>query len=212
MARLPGMPIRGHTVVARFIVILLTCAVITQCSRSTRDPLKAGERVPDFSLDSLAGQKVALKDLRNKGVVLVNFWATWCAPCKTEIPLLDEVYDKLQDKGFTVVGVSVQERKDTVAAFCRKNQVRYPILFDPDGDVAKQYGVFAFPTTVVVNREGVVLLQEIKTLDRETLSKIESIVADNTAASDGSGDKSLQSAAERGRGRLQAPAHLTGIW
>src|SRR5690242_19524112 len=102
-------PVRGRAVAVRLMLIMLTCAVFTQCSQSPRDPLNAGERVPDFSLEDLAGHMVALKDLRNNGVVLVNFWATWCVPCKTEIPLLDQIYNKLQDKGFTVVAVSGQE-------------------------------------------------------------------------------------------------------
>jgi peroxiredoxin len=211
MARLFGMSIRRRAVAARFMA-MLTCVVFTQCSQSPRDSLNAGERVPDFSLEDLAGHRVALKDLRNKGVVLVNFWATWCVPCKTEIPLLDQIYNKLQDKGFTVVGVSVQERKDTVAAFCRKNPVRYPVVVDPDGAVAKQYGVFAFPTTVVVNREGIVLLQEIKKLDQETLSKIESMVEENRTARQTIVDQLLPAAGERDQGHLQAFAHSARLW
>jgi peroxiredoxin len=167
---------RRRTIALRLIAVMLACAALTQCSRSMREPLGAGERAPEFSLDSLAGEKVALKDLKKKGIVLLNFWATWCAPCKAEIPLLDQLSEKLQDKGLTVVGVSVQERKDSVAAFCRKNRVKYPILLDSDADVSKQYGVFAFPTTIVLSQDGVVLLQQSKTLDQQTLLTIESMV------------------------------------
>ena len=115
----------------------------------------AGGEAPDFTLESRAGGAVSLAGLRGQ-VVLVNFWATWCAPCRQEMPLLDAIYRRYEPMGFTLLGVNVEPDSRLSERFLRDTPVTFPILFDPDEQVSKLYSVAAMPSTVIVDRKGVV--------------------------------------------------------
>jgi peroxiredoxin len=146
------------------------------CSRTASELPQVGQRAADFSLQNLAGKRLALKDFRKQGVILVNFWATWCAGCKEEIPLLNEIHRKYQNKGLEIVGISVEEEREVVASFSRKHQIEYPVVLDSSGDVAKQYGLLAYPSTLIVGGDGTVLYQRAAVLDRAALAAIESML------------------------------------
>ena len=109
---------------------------------------------PDFTLPTLAGDSLRLSDLRGQ-TVLLNFWATWCAPCVQEIPELIALHDELSPHGFTVVGVSLdQEGADLIRPFTERLGITYPIPID-DGSTAEAYGgVWALPTTYVIDPDG----------------------------------------------------------
>jgi cytochrome oxidase Cu insertion factor (SCO1/SenC/PrrC family) len=115
-----------------------------------------GHPAPSFTLATLAMQELPLSSLRGK-VVLLNFWATWCKPCKSELPLLSSWYRKLRAHGFTVVGVDQAEGISDVAAFVQRLHVPYPIALDSDGTVANRYNVSGTPTTLLLDRRGVVV-------------------------------------------------------
>jgi thiol-disulfide isomerase/thioredoxin len=87
-------------------------------------------------------------------VVLINFWASWCGPCREEMPLLNALHKKYQALGFTVLGVNVEEDTNKARAFLKDFPVDFPILLDTTNQVSKQYEVLAMPTTVVVDRDG----------------------------------------------------------
>lgn len=108
---------------------------------------------PDFVLKSNSGQNLRLSELRGE-VVLINFWATWCGPCRQEMPLLDELHQRYKDMGFTVLGVNVENKPEKADALLAENPVSFPILYDTQSDVSKLYGVDAMPTTVLVDRDG----------------------------------------------------------
>lgn len=110
---------------------------------------------PDFVLPTLAGDSLRLSDLRGQ-TVLLNFWATWCAPCLEEIPELIALHDELSPHGFTVVGISIDpEGADLVGPFSEDLGITYPLPLDTDGSVAEAYGgVWALPTTYVIDAEG----------------------------------------------------------
>lgn len=116
---------------------------------------------PDFTLPTLAGDSLSLSDLRGQ-TVLLNFWATWCAPCVEEIPELIALHDELNPHGFSVVGISLdQEDADFVRPFTERLGITYPIPLD-DGAVAEAYGgVWALPTTYVIDAEGEILQRVI---------------------------------------------------
>jgi peroxiredoxin len=116
--------------------------------------LSAGE-APDFTLESRAGGPVSLAGLRGQ-VVLVNFWATWCAPCRQEMPLLDAIYRRYEPMGFTLLGVNVEPDSRLSERFLRDTPVTFPILFDPEERVSRLYSVAAMPSTVIIDRKGVV--------------------------------------------------------
>lgn len=106
----------------------------------------------NFSLTGLDGQKWTLDQLRGK-VVLVNFWATWCPPCRKEMPDLNSLYKQFKDKGFVVLAIS-NEEPATVRSFLAKHKVSYPILIDPGDKVHKEFGVDGIPNSYVYDREG----------------------------------------------------------
>jgi len=164
------------TIALWLIGVMFTSGLVSQCSRDIPEIPRAGERAPDFSLKSLTGERVSLKDLTRKGLVLVNFWATWCAPCKAEVPILNQICQKYWSNGLSVVGISVEEPKDVVASFCRRNQVQYTILLDPEGDIAKRYGLIAVPTTVILNQQGIVLFQKSGIINEQMTTALETML------------------------------------
>lgn len=114
-------------------------------------------RAPDFALPALDGKTVNLKDLRSK-VVLLNFWATWCPPCKAEMPDLDALqrqYGEARD--FVVLGVDMEEDAETVRQFVEQYKLSFPIVLDGDGNVTGQlFGVRGLPMTFIIDREGMI--------------------------------------------------------
>lgn len=108
---------------------------------------------PEFRLASRAGGEMSLSGLRGQ-VVMINFWASWCGPCRQEFPALDQIYAKYKPMGFALVGINVESEKSDAERFLSQQQVSFPILFDPDNQVSGSYGVRAMPTTVLVDRQG----------------------------------------------------------
>ncbi len=112
----------------------------------------AGERqAPALRLPDLQGKQVDLATLRGR-VVLVNFWATWCPPCVEEIPSLQRLYARLQPRGLEILAVDVGEDADTMGAFLADKPVAFPVLMDSQAEALKRWGVYAFPTTLVLDR------------------------------------------------------------
>lgn len=119
-------------------------------------PLLAGEAsgpAADFSLPSRGGPPVSLSALRGQ-VVLINFWATWCGPCRKEMPLLEQIQKKYAPLGFTMLGINVEEDTTQMEAFLGDVPVTFPVLLDPANQVSKLYDVAAMPSTVIVDRKG----------------------------------------------------------
>jgi peroxiredoxin len=108
---------------------------------------------PDFTLKSTAGENIKLSELRGQ-VVLINFWASWCGPCRQEMPLLDEMYQQYGPLGFTLLGVNVEQDTQDAERMLKDTPVSFPILFDAQNEVSKLYDVTAMPSTVLVDRDG----------------------------------------------------------
>ncbi len=108
---------------------------------------------PDFTLKSSSGENLRLSEYRGE-VVMINFWASWCAPCRQEMPLLDALYNQYQPMGFTILGVNVEEDSSKAKKLLGEIPVNFPILFDNKSDVSKLYNVVAMPSTVLVDRNG----------------------------------------------------------
>ena len=108
---------------------------------------------PDFTLASNQGKNIKLSELSGQ-VVMINFWASWCGPCRQEMPLLDAMYKKYSPLGFTILGVNVEEDSKPGKKLIRDLKVTFPILYDTSNKVSKMYNVLAMPTTVIVDRNG----------------------------------------------------------
>ena len=108
---------------------------------------------PDFTLKSLDGPNLRLAEQRGR-VVLVNFWATWCGPCKQEMPHLNRLYDKYRASGFVLLGVNVDEDARQAAGTAAKLGVRFPVLFDAEKSVSRLYDLQSMPATVLIDRDG----------------------------------------------------------
>jgi thiol-disulfide isomerase/thioredoxin len=108
---------------------------------------------PDFTLKSRSGENVKLSELRGE-VVMINFWASWCGPCRQEMPLLEDLYSKYSDLGFTLLGVNVEEDSSKADELLREIPVSFPVLFDNKNEVTKLYKVVAMPSTIMVDRDG----------------------------------------------------------
>jgi cytochrome c biogenesis protein CcmG/thiol:disulfide interchange protein DsbE len=109
---------------------------------------------PDFVLPDANGKTTRLSDLRGQ-VVLVNLWATWCPPCRAEMPDLAAVYNEFKTQGLVVLGVNDQERQETVTGFLASNPLPYLILLDPDSRVARAYGTDFLPASFLIDRRGI---------------------------------------------------------
>ncbi len=108
---------------------------------------------PDFTLKSKDGSNLRLQDFRGE-VVMLNFWASWCGPCRQEFPLMDEIYKKYQKMGFTILAVNVDEDSRDANGFLDAVPVSFPILYDPESKISELYQVDAMPTTIMIDRNG----------------------------------------------------------
>ena len=108
---------------------------------------------PNFTLKSLSGKNMKLSEMRGN-VVLINFWASWCGPCREEMPLLNALHAKYEPLGFTVLGVNVEEQEKNARGFLKNFPVDFPVLLDNQNKVSKLYDVIAMLMTVVVDRDG----------------------------------------------------------
>lgn len=108
---------------------------------------------PSFSLESRDGETVTLTDLEGN-VVMINFWATWCGPCREEMPHLEALHQRYSSLGFTLLGVNVEDNRAGADKFLKQTPVSFPILFDPENELSELYDVVAMPSTVLVGRDG----------------------------------------------------------
>jgi peroxiredoxin len=143
-----------------------TAATFTEAE--LRDRLvAAGLAVPkepmpadDFTLTTLEGANVKLSDYRGK-VVFLNFWATWCPPCRSEMPSMERLYAKLHGSGLEILAIDLQEPKDTVQKFVKDNALTFTVLLDPKGAVGGAWGAQSIPTTYLIDRKGGILARAI---------------------------------------------------
>lgn len=110
----------------------------------------------DFILEDLRGSMVSLKDFQGK-VIFLNFWASWCGPCRIEMPAMELLWQIFQDDDFVILAVDVREKRDEVSSFIENNRYTFPVLLDSWGRVANIYSVRYYPTTFLIDREGKVV-------------------------------------------------------
>jgi len=139
-------------------VIPFTASDTSRNAGASPSVAKAGQLAPEIALKDLAGNPVKLTEMKGKPV-LVTFWATWCVPCRTEMPIFEKKYQQYKDsKNFVVLGVDVQQEEgvDAVRQFLSQVGVSFPILLDEDGSAESAYRIQALPTNVFIDRRGVI--------------------------------------------------------
>lgn len=144
------------TVVALFVVLLGWQVFTKNEARGIPDAVAAGKKpkAPEFELPVLGGEgTISLASLRGKAVVL-NFWASWCAPCKDEAPLLEAAWERYRDQGIVVLGIDAQDFRSDAKRFIRRYGITYPNVHDGEGSTLGRYGVTGFPETWFLDREG----------------------------------------------------------
>jgi thiol-disulfide isomerase/thioredoxin len=137
---------------AGLLAVILALAVPAW---SAADDSVAPTPAPGFTLMSRGGKPVSLAQFKGD-VVMINFWASWCGPCRQEMPLLDGIYKQYEDLGFTLIGVNVEPDSKAANRWLKETPVSYPILYDTQSKVSKLYQVQAMPTTVIIDRKGMV--------------------------------------------------------
>ncbi len=132
-----------------------------------------------FTLPDLSGE---MQSLPTDGVVLLNFWATWCPPCRREMPSMATLYNTLKDKGLKVVAISVDRDANSLAGFVREYQLPFQVLNDKDSAVSRQYGVFRYPETFLIDRRGVIrrhLIGAVEWMSDPVVREIEAMLAES---------------------------------
>ncbi|MFZ6031161.1 MAG: TlpA family protein disulfide reductase [Chloroflexota bacterium] len=142
---------------ALFVVIAIALFSASQAPTSEEKiaPVKIGQPLSDFSLSDITGQSVRLKDYAGK-VVLVNAWATWCPPCKAEMPDLNAYYQAYRDQGFVLLAINAGDSRAQAAGFAEQAGLAFPVLLDSDLHVLNAFGIHSFPTSIIVGRDGIV--------------------------------------------------------
>jgi thiol-disulfide isomerase/thioredoxin len=138
---------------AAILGTVLTLALC--CPPAPARALDAGARQPEIGLTDMRGSRVDLASLKGK-VVIIDFWASWCAPCKEEMPVLERLYKKYKSKGLVIVGVSVDQDVANVRSFLKQLPVSFPIVHDGEHKVADRFKPPRMPSSYVVDRKGIV--------------------------------------------------------
>jgi peroxiredoxin len=120
---------------------------------SILQPMKDTAPTPEFNLTTPDGKKISLKDFRGK-IVLLNFWASWCVPCREEMPAMEKLYQEYKQKNFVVLAVAVKDRKQDAVDFVKELKITYPIALDPEAQVGSLYGAWGLPATYLIGPNG----------------------------------------------------------
>ena len=139
--------------VSRLFMQLLLVCLFWPGPAAPAAEIVSGQAAPGFTLKSLGGKNLSLREYRGQ-VVMINFWATWCGPCRQEMPALNALYEKYRSAGFMLFGVNVDAESASAAQMAGKLKVSYPILFDTDKKASELYRVNTMPMTVLVDRDG----------------------------------------------------------
>jgi len=142
------------------VPIVVSGLVMAGCSNDTFDlppaeEVNAGNAAPDFQLPDLDEKPVSLSDFQGKPI-LINFWASWCRPCRTEMPYIQQVYEEWSDKGLVVLAINIGETPSEVKKFMGTYELSLPVLLDTKRLVAQQYDVWSIPTTFFIDKNGII--------------------------------------------------------
>lgn len=138
------------------LLLLVGAAVYISSNPSATSAVVAGDVAPDFQLEDTKGNQVTLSALRGK-VVMVNFWATWCPPCKEEMPSMEQLNQIMAGEDFVMLAINTEKNgRSVVPEFLEKNPHDFTVLYDDQGTVQKEYGVYKFPESFIIRKDGTI--------------------------------------------------------
>ncbi|MBI2252143.1 MAG: TlpA family protein disulfide reductase, partial [Armatimonadetes bacterium] len=142
--------------------ILLTLSFFASCTQGKKESAREktsliSSEAINFSLPDIKDKKISLREFKNKKAVLLVFWATWCPYCLEEIPKLRNLHKEFSAKNFEILAVNIKQKKPVVSAFMDDRGIKYPVLFDYDGRVAKSYNIFGIPTNIIIDKGGKII-------------------------------------------------------
>ena len=142
-------------IIVLVVVVTLVAVTVTVLTATAPKVATVGQPAPDFTLKTADGKQVSLSQFKGKPVI-INFWATWCPPCRLEMPALEEISHQAADKGFVLLAVNQEEDAKTVTSFLTQNHYDYLSVLDLDGSVSTKYQVSGIPTSIFVDANGIV--------------------------------------------------------
>ncbi len=157
--------------------ILLTCISFSM-SETPPDKSSLGQKAAKIMVENLAGKKFDLSKTKGK-VVFLNFWATWCPPCRSEMPSIQKLFQNIKDDKFEIVAISLDDSPEKPREFARSNNFTFPIYFDRDKSAAKKYNIRGIPATFIIDKKGEIAFQHIGSRDwasQDMLIKIKALV------------------------------------
>ncbi|MGH7483165.1 MAG: TlpA family protein disulfide reductase [Longimicrobiales bacterium] len=150
--------LRSWLVPAAAVIALAALVALGWAQRGRYTPVDVGDEIPSYTAPMLSGERIGLDSFRGR-VVLLNVWATWCAPCRFEMPALQRLHERLGPRGLEVVAVSVDQaagNRALVERFVEAHELTFTVLLDPEGRVRRRFAVAGLPTTFVIDRTGTV--------------------------------------------------------
>lgn len=132
------------------------------------------EEAEDFTLKTLKGETVSLKDYRGR-LIFLNFWATWCGPCRAEMPSMQRLWEEFKEEDFVILAINIQEESKLVSSFMNERGLSFPVLLDEKGKVARTYGIRGIPTTFFLNPEGEIIGKAVGARDWDSEESFELI-------------------------------------
>lgn len=170
-----------HKHAVKYIIglILLIVVIILMINRSQLPSvedsyivgLNVGNRAPNFQTITETGEVISLSDYRGKAAQ-VNFWATWCAPCRIEMPAFQQLFDQYADKGFIIVAVNNTETIEDVTNFRNQLDLTFPLAMDRQGLIQAQFGILMYPTTFVLDQNGIIVARYYGTLTHTQIEEV----------------------------------------
>lgn len=145
------------SIVLLISALSLSSAFWSGCSAAG---LGKGDEAPNFTLESLKGEKISLSNFKDGKAVLLVFWATRCPYCVQEIPLLKEISSKYKGQDLEILAVSIRENRDKLISFAEKNNINYTILMDPDSKTGSLYQVLGIPTNLIIDKQGIIQFRD----------------------------------------------------
>ena len=130
----------------------------------------SGDPAPDFTVRTLDGQTLSLKDIKGQ-IVMVNFWATWCPPCRSEMPDMERLYQERKDDGVQILAVNLQEAPEPVSRFVEQYNLTFPIVMDTSGEMSQLFGVQSLPTSFFIDKEGKISGFHVGSLNKSAIER-----------------------------------------